>query len=107
MATMTKTTTTVSTETFTVLDPSAEALIAQFNDAKAAIKAAEALKQEAEAKLREMLAGQDVGVINGVERVKVQHRNLTKVDREMLKLAFPEAHEATLVVSSYTVLQTK
>lgn len=107
MPTMMKTTTETTTTTFAVLDQSAEELIVQFNEAKAAIKKAEALKQEAEAKLREMLAGQDVGVIDGVERVKIQHRNLTKVDRELLKTAFPEAHEATMVVSSYTVLQTK
>lgn len=107
MTTMTKTTTTTTTELIAVLPESAEALIVAFNEAKAAIKEAEAKKAAAEAAIREMLNGSDSGTINGVERVRIQHRNLTKVDRELLKVAFPEAHEATQIVSSYTVLQTK
>lgn len=107
MTTITTTTTTTRTEGVTDLDASVEALIVKFNEAKAAIKALEATKAEAEAAIREALAGNDVGRINGVERVRVQHRNLSKVDRELLKTAFPEAYEATLVESSYTVLQTK
>jgi hypothetical protein len=46
-------------------------------------------------------------MINGVERVRVQHRNMSKIDREVLKTIFPEAYSATLVESAYTVLQTK
>lgn len=105
---MTTTTTTVTrTEGTIELDKSVEALIVEFNAMKAAMKALEAKKQAAEAAIREALAGNDVGLINGVERVRVQHRNLSKIDREMLKTAFPEAHDAALVESSYTVLQTK
>ena len=107
MTTMTKTTTTTTTELVAVLPESAEAHIIAFNEAKATIKEAEAKKAAAELAIREMLNGSDSGLINGVERVRVQHRNLTKVDRELLKTAFPEAHEATQIVSSYTVLQTK
>jgi hypothetical protein len=107
MATITTTTSVVTTEGITELDPSIEALIIEFNEAKAAMKALEAKKAAAEAAIRAALAGNDVGRINGVERVRVQHRNMSKVDRELLKTAFPEAHEATLVESSYTVLQTK
>jgi hypothetical protein len=106
--TTTTTTTTVSTTTEAIeLDKSVEALIVEFNAMKAAMKALEAKKQAAEAAIREALAGHDVGLINGVERVRVQHRNLSKIDRELLKTAFPEAHDASLVESSYTVLQTK
>jgi predicted phage-related endonuclease len=89
------------------LDPSMEAEIAEFNAMKVAIKALEAKKAAAEASIRAALAGSDVGLINGVERVRVQHRNMSKIDRELLKTAFPEAHEATMVQSSYTVLQAK
>lgn len=89
------------------LDPSLEAEIAEFNAMKVAIKALEAKKAAAEASIRAALGGSNVGIINGVERVRVQHRNMTKVDRELLKTAFPEAHEATQIVSSYTVLQAK
>jgi predicted phage-related endonuclease len=91
-----------------VLSPEvAEALIAEFVSTKAAIKALEAKKQEAEQKLRGLLGDAASGSINGVVRVRIQHRNLSKIDREMLKTAFPEAHEATLVQTSYTVLDAK
>ena len=101
------TTTVTRSENTTNLAPEVLALITEFNEAKAAIKALEAKKQAAENAIREALDGNDVGLIDGVERVRVQHRNLSKVDRELLKTAFPEAYEATLVESSYTVLQAK
>ena len=91
----------------TNLDPSVEALIVEFNEAKAAIKALEAKKQATETALREALNGNEVGHINGVERVRVSHRNMSKVDRELLKTAFPEAYAGTLVESGYTVLIAK
>lgn len=107
MKTITTTTTTTRVEGVTELDPSLEAQIVEFNEAKAAIKALEAKKAAAENAIREALKGSDVGTINGVERVRVQHRNMSKIDREALKTAFPEAHEACLVESSYTVLSAK
>ena len=97
----------VTREVIAVLDVSVEALIVEFNEAKAVIKAAEAKKSAAEAQIRELLAGCDIGSINGIERIRVQHRNMSKIDRELLKTAFPEAHEAVMIQSSYTVLQTK
>ena len=108
---MTTTTTTieVTTEiTSVVLDKKvAEALIAEFNAAKIAIKAPESKKQDAEKALREMLGATEVGTIDGVERVRIVHRNLSKIDRETLKSAFPEAYAAVLSESPYTVLQAK
>ena len=91
----------------TNLDPSVEALIVDFNEAKAAIKALEAKKQATETALREALNGNEIGHINGVERVRVSHRNMSKIDRELLKTAFPEAYTGTLVESGYTVLIAK
>lgn len=107
MATITTTTSVKSTEDVAQLDISAEVLLVKFNDAKAAIKALEAEKALAEKAIRELLNGATVGTINGIERVRVQHRNMSKIDRDALKTAFPEAYSATLVESSYTVLQTK
>ena len=110
---MTNTTTTTTTEvtvevSSVALDKkAAEALIAEFNVAKIAIKTLEAKKQEAEKAIREMLGGVEVGTIDGVERVRIVHRNLSKIDRESLKAAFPEAYAAVLVESPYTVLQAK
>lgn len=105
--TITTKTEVVRTEDIVELDASAEMLIVEFNEAKSAIKALEAKKQAAEKAIRVLLAGANAGLINGVERVRVQHRNLSKIDRENLKAAFPEAYEACLVESSYTVLQAK
>lgn len=108
MSTMTTTTTVVTTtEATAVLDVSAEALIVEFNEAKAAMKALEAKKAEVEGKIRAMLGDAQVGTINGVERVRVLVRNRSNIDREALKAAFPEAYEATLVEGRYTVLSAK
>lgn len=108
MTTTTTTSTVVTTtEAVTHLDPSAEAVIVEFNEAKAAIKALEAAKAAAETKLRAMLGDTTIGAINGVERVRIISRNRSNIDREALKAAFPEAHAATLVETQYTVLQAK
>lgn len=108
MATTTTTTTVTTTTDAVQLDrATAEALIVKFNEAKAAIKIFEAEKAEAEAAIRALLEGATVGLIDGVERIRVQHRNMSKIDRESLKTAFPEAYSATLVESAYTVLQAK
>jgi hypothetical protein len=105
--TITSKTEVIITEDVTQLDASVEALIVEFNEAKAAIKAIEAKKQAAETAIREALKGNDIGTINGVERVRIAHRNLSKIDRELLKTAFPEAYTASMVESAYTVLQAK
>lgn len=96
-----------SNEAVAVLDPSAEAMIATFNQTKAAIKALEAKKAAVETALRDALGGASVGTINGVERVRVNHRNRSNIDREALKAAFPEAYAATLTETAYTVLTAK
>ena len=106
-ATVTTTSKVEIIEIITDLDPTMEAKIVEFNEAKAAIKALEAKKQAAEAAIREALKGNNIGFINGVERVRVSHRNMSKIDRDLLKTAFPEAYEATLKESPYTVLQAK
>ena len=107
MTTITTTTTVQTTTDAVILDKAAEALIVKFNEAKAAIKAIEAEKAAAEKAIRELLGGATIGLIDGVERIRVQHRNMSKIDRESLKNLFPEAYQATLVESAYTVLQAK
>lgn len=101
------TTSVVRDEAVAELDKSAEALIVEFNEAKAALKVLEGRKAAAEKALREMLGAADVGMIDGVERVRVSHRNRSNIDRELLKSAFPEAYEATQTETAYTVLTTK
>jgi hypothetical protein len=109
MTTTTKTTTTsvTTTEGVAVLDIAAEALIVKFNEAKALIKILEVDKAEAEKALRDLLGEAQVGTINGVERVRIASRVTSKIDRDLLKTAFPEAFEVTYVQTPYTVLQTK
>jgi hypothetical protein len=113
MATTTTTTTTTAvttTKSVAVLDDNrdmAEALIAQFAEAKAGIKALEAQKDAAEKALREMLGDCTSATIGGVERITISLRNMSKIDREALKAAFPEAYSATLVEGNYTVLLAK
>jgi predicted phage-related endonuclease len=108
MSTTTKVTTTVTTtEEIADLDVTAEELIKEFNDAKAAIKALKAVQDEAENKLRELLGYASVGRIGGVERVRILVRSSSHVDRDALKAGWPEAFDATLKVTPYTVLQAK
>lgn len=105
--TTTTTVTATTTEDVTVLDPSLESVIDEFNKTKAALKSLEGRKAELDAQLREALAGNVVGSINGVERVRVVPRNNSKIDRDALKAAWPEAYEACLVETPYTILQAK
>jgi len=107
MATVTTTTTTTRTEEVVDLEASAEELIKQLNDAKAAIKAMKAIQDEADAKLRELLGGAVAGRIAGVERVRIVPRSNSHIDRDTLKAGWPEAFEATLVVTPYTIIQAK
>lgn len=107
MTTKTTTTTVVISSNATALDKSIEATIAKFNETKAAIKALQAQKDELDAQLRDALLGNEVGTVDGVERIRIVLRNNSKIDRELLKAAWPEAYEATLVETPYTVLQAK
>jgi hypothetical protein len=99
---------TVSVETPAVLlDVHAgevETLIAEFNEAKVLIKQLEEQKANAEARLRELLGSAELGLIAGVERLKISSRTRTDLDRETLKVAFPEAFDACSKSKTYTVL---
>lgn len=105
--TMTTTTTITIAEGVTVLDQGFEARIARFNEVKAMIKALDSEKDLIDAEIRAALGDNEVGVINGVERVRIAHRVNSKIDRDALKTGWPEAFEATLVQTPYTVIQAK
>lgn len=107
MSTTTTVTTVTTTEGVTELDPSVEVIIAEYNSTKAAIKELESCKESLDTILRALLKGNTVGAINGVERVRVLDRTRSNIDREALKAAFPEAYEATLTETRYTILQAK
>lgn len=105
--TMTKVTTVTTTETSAQLDVADEAMIARYNELKALLKELEGEKAKIDADLRAKLGDAVVGMINGVERVRVVSRVTSKIDRDLLKTGFPEAFEATYVQTPYTILQTK
>lgn len=98
----------VSVQTEAVLlDASAkevEQAIAKFNEAKTLIKELEAQKAEAEAVLREKMGTAKVGLIGGVERVKISSRTRKDIAKDDLKVAFPEAYEACLKETTYSVV---
>jgi|LakMenEpi03Aug12_release.lakeMendotaPanAssembly.Ray.scaffolds.fasta_scaffold98401_8 hypothetical protein len=105
---VTKTTEVVTSTTTVELDSTdAAQLIARFTAAKAAMKVLEAEKETAEAAIRELLGDAEVGIIAGVERVRIAQRNRSNIDRKVLQNAFPEAYQASLYESPYTVLIAK
>lgn len=101
------TTTTTTTTAVAILDPDMEVLISEFNEVKVLLKELEGTKQRLEAALRDALGDCEAGTINGVERVRIQRRVTSKIDRAALQAAWPEAFEATLVQTPYTVLSAK
>lgn len=94
-----------TTSTTTELSADAQKFLQQFADAKEAIKALEALKDEAEAKIREALGNAEVGTIDGKVAVKVAKRTRKGTDGKLLAEKFPEAYAETLTTTDYTFLQ--
>lgn len=100
-----KTETTVSAQSSAVvLDKSAEALIQEFNRAKEVIKEMTERKEAAEQALKELLAGAEIGLIDGVQRVKLSARTRSDIDRDDLQEVYPEAYELCLKYKTYYVL---
>ena len=81
-----------------------EQAIADFNEAKALIKELEAQKAAAEARIRELMGSAQIGLVAGVERVKIAERKRTNINTETLKEAFPEAYEKCAESKTYTVV---
>ena len=108
-STAVRTTTTEITVSHTVvhLDQSADAVIKEFAKAKEDMKVLEAKKKAAEEKIRQLLGDAKLGFINGVKRVEIKDRTLTKVDRKILQAAYPDAYEASLVSTEYTVVDAE
>jgi hypothetical protein len=81
-----------------------EQAIADFNEAKRIMKQMDEQKKSAEAKLRAFMGEAQVGLLNGVERVKISTRPRTDINKEDLKSVYPEAYELCLKETTYTVL---
>lgn len=81
-----------------------EQAIADFNEAKRVMKQMEDQKKSAEAKLRELMGEAQVGLLNGVERIKIASRTRQDINKEDLKNVFPEAYELCLKETTYTIV---
>lgn len=103
-AVRTVTTEVVTTATVAHLSNDLDSLIKEFAQAKKDIKVLEAKKAAAEEKIRQALGQATEGYIAGVKRVEVLDRTLTKVNRKLLQEAYPEAYQASLETTKYTVL---
>jgi predicted phage-related endonuclease len=106
-AVRTTTTEIVVSHTVVHLDQSADAVIKEFAKAKEDMKVLEAKKKAAEEKIRQLLGDAKLGFIDGVKRVEIKDRTLTKVDRKILQAAYPEAYEASLVSTEYTIVDAE
>ena len=106
MNSIVKNTQVITTSTTTTeLSVEAQVALKQFADAKEAIKAFEAIKNEAEANLRIALGDAEVGTIDGKVALKVAKRTRKGTDAKLLAEKFPEAYEATLTSTDYSFLQ--
>ena len=95
------------TTTVAHLDETVDALIKEFAQAKKDMKVLEAKKKAAEEKIRQLMGDAKIGFINGVQRVEIKDRTTTKIDRELLQEAYPDAYTATLKSTDYTIVDAK
>jgi len=103
------TTTEVVTETSTVeLDNTNIAnLLADFANAKLAIKELEKAKSEIDNAIRELIGSAKTGTVKGLPVVELAPRSRTSVDATLLKLTNPEAYETCSKVSTYDIIVAK
>lgn len=78
----------------------------RFEEAKRVIREAEAVKAEAEARIREALGTATVGTIAGVTVIKVSDRTRATVSANDLKAVNEELYNALVKVTEYSVLVT-
>lgn len=103
------TTTQVVTETSTVeLDSTnIENLLAEFANAKLAIKELEKAKSELDDAIRELIGSAKTGTVKGLPVVELAPRSRTSVDSALLKVTHPEAYETCSKVSTYDIIVAK
>ena len=108
-STAVRTTVTEVTVTTTVrhLNKSVDAIVKAYAKTKEDMKVLEAQKKALEEQIRNLMDGASVGYINGVKRVEILNRSLTKIDRKQLQEVYPEAYAATLKTTEYTVVDAE
>ena len=108
-STAVRTTVTEVTVTKTVrhLNKGVDAIVKAYAKTKEDMKVLEAQKKALEEQIRNLMDGAKVGYINGVKRVEILDRKLTKVDRKLLQEVYPEAYAASLVTTEYTIVDAE
>ena len=103
------TTTKVVTETSTVEldDTNIANLLADFANAKLAIKELEKAKSELDNAIRELIGSAKTGTVKGLPVVELAPRSRTSVDATLLKEVYPEAYETCSKVSTYDIIVAK
>lgn len=102
----TSTTVEVSTQAAVLDGTNALELMATFNQLKATIAELKKEQEKVDTQLRELLNGADAGTINGVVRLKVEHRSKSFADLEMLKTNFSEVYEKVKKSTPWSFLKT-
>jgi len=78
----------------------------RFEEAKRAIREAEAVKAEAEARIREALGTATVGTVAGVTVIRVSERERVSISASAVKEADEALYNALAKTTAYTVLVT-
>lgn len=89
------------------LDADAQALVNEYITTRTLATELEKTKKELEAQVKALLGNAEVATVDGKIRLEVSKRERGTTDRKMLEKAFPEAFEATNVISKYVVLVAK
>lgn len=112
MSVTTKTTVSVeSVRSQTALDKhltatEVEELINNFTKVKDAMKKLTEEKESIDKAIRSLLGQAESGTINGVERVRIEHRSRDFVDTEVLKRDFSEVYEKVKKTTPWTFIKT-
>lgn len=83
-----------------------EELISDFTKVKDAMKKLTEEKESIDKAIRSLLGKSESGTINGVERVRIEHRSREFVDMEILKKDFSEVYEKTKKTTLWTFIKT-
>lgn len=106
-AVRTTTTEIVVSNTVRHLTKGTDALVKAFAKTKEDLKVLEAQKKALEEQIRNLMGEAKVGYIDGVKRIEILDRTLTKVNRKLLQEAYPEAYQASLEKTEYTVVDAE
>jgi len=94
------------TETTVAFDLDTVSALHRFEEAKRAIREAEAVKSEAEATIREALGNAVAGTVAGITVIRVSERERVSISASAVKEADEALYNALAKTTAYTVLVT-